>query len=95
LDALSAEAVAAYDRIIELDLSECAVDGSQHKAPCGGDGTGKNPTDRGRLGWKWSLFTERNGIPLGWATDGANRHDTVLFEPTLAEAISRLRHPMT
>jgi len=88
-DALSAEALAAYDRIIELDLSECAVDGSQHKAPCGGDGTGKNPTDRGRLGWKWSLFTDRNGIPLGWATDGANRHDTVLFEPTLAEVVSR------
>jgi len=88
-DALGAEAIAAYDRIIELDLSECAVDGSQHKAPCGGEGTGKNPTDRGRLGWKWSLFTDRNGIPVGWATDGANRHDTVLFEPTLVEVIGR------
>jgi len=88
-DALGTEAIAAYDRIIELDLSECAVDGSQHKAPCGGEGTGKNPTDRGRLGWKWSLFTDRNGIPVGWATDGANRHDTVLFEPTLAEVIER------
>lgn len=88
-DALAAEALAAYDRIIELDLSECAVDGSQHKAPCGGEGTGKNPTDRGRLGWKWSLFTDRNGIPIGWATDGANRHDTILFEPTLAQVIER------
>jgi transposase len=88
-DALSAEAIAAYDRIIELDLSECAVDGSLHKAPCGGEGTGKNPTDRGRLGWKWSLFTDRNGIPIGWATDGANRHDTVLFEPTVTAAAER------
>jgi len=88
-DALGAEAIAAYDRIIELDLSECAVDGSQHKAPCGGDGTGKNPTDRGRLGWKWSLFTDRNGIPVGWATDGANRHDTVLFGPTVAAMADR------
>lgn len=88
-DALGAEAIAAYDRIIELDLSECAIDGSQHKAPCGGEGTGKNPTDRGRLGWKWSLFTDRNGIPLGWTTAGANRHDTVLFEPTLVEVIER------
>jgi transposase len=88
-DALVAEALAAYDRIIELDLSECAVDGSQHKAPSGGEGTGPNPTDRGKSGWKWSLFTDRNGIPLGWATDGANRHDTVLFDPTMTEVAQR------
>jgi len=81
-DALFDEALAAYDRIVRLDLSECAVDGSQHKAPCGGSGTGKNPTDRGRLGWKWSLLCDRNGIPLGWAIDGANRHDTTLLDAT-------------
>jgi len=82
-DALFDEALAAYDRIIGLDLSECSVDGSQHKAPCGGPGTGKNPTDRGRLGWKWSLLCESRGIPLGWATDGANRHDSTLLDATL------------
>ena len=81
-DALFDEALSAYDRIMQLDLSECALDGSQHKAPCGGPGTGKNPTDRGRLGWKWSLLCDRNGIPLGWATDGANRHDTTLVDAT-------------
>ena len=47
-DALVEEAIAAYDRIIELNLAEVSLDGSQHKAPCGGDGTGPNPTDRGR-----------------------------------------------
>jgi transposase len=88
-DALAAEALAAYDRIIGLDLSECAVDGSQHKAPSGGDGTGPSPVDRGKRGWKWSLFADRNGIPLGWATDGANRHDTVLLAPTLATVTDR------
>jgi len=88
-DALFAEALAGYDRIIALDLRDRAVDGSQHKAPCGGEGTGKNPTDRGRLGWKWSLFTDRNGIPIGWTTDGANRHDTILFEPTPREVLAR------
>jgi transposase len=88
-DALAAEAIAAYDRIIALDLSECAIDGSQHKAPCGGEGTGKNPTDRGKIGWKWSLFTDRAGIPIGWATDGANRHDTILLEPTLLAVAGR------
>jgi hypothetical protein len=22
-------------------------------------------SDRGKRGWKWSLFTDRNGIPVG------------------------------
>jgi transposase len=88
-DQLVAEAIAAYDRIVGLDLSDCAVDGSQHKAPAGGEGTGPNPTDRGKRGWKWSLFADRAGIPLGWATNGANRHDTVLLEPTLAATAGR------
>jgi len=81
--ALLAEATAGYDRICGLDLSETSIDGSLHKAPCGGEGTGPNPTDRAKLGWKWSLATDRWGIPIGWAIDGANRHDLTLFEPTL------------
>jgi transposase len=88
-DDLEAEALAAYDRIVGLDLTEAAVDGSQHKAPCGGEGTGKNPTDRGKLGIKWSLLTDRNGIPISSVLDGANRHDTVLFGPTLDLAATR------
>jgi transposase len=88
-DKLPAEALAAYDRIIGLDLSEVAVDGSLHKAPCGGEGTGPNPTDRAKTGWKWSVATDRNGIPLGWATDGANRNDSVLLEPTLQAVAAR------
>ncbi len=88
-DALVSEAIVAYDRIIGLDLSEVSIDGSGHKAPCGGEGTGKNPCDRAKSGWKWSLATDANGIPLGWATDGANRHDSILFEPTLDSMADR------
>lgn len=83
------EALAAYDKIVGLDLSEVAIDGSVHKAPRGGEGTGRNPVDRGKSGWKWSLLTDRAGIPFGWAADGANRHDTVLFAPTLEEGARR------
>src|SRR5678816_4464709 len=43
-EALANEALAAYDRIVGLDFSECSVDGSQHKAPVGGEGTGPSPT---------------------------------------------------
>ena len=59
--------------------------GSLHKAPCGGEGTGKNPTDRAKLGWKWSIATDAHGIPIGWAIDGANRNDVKLLAPTLED----------
>lgn len=83
-DKVLAEAVTGYHQIIGLDLCEVAIDGSLHKAPCGGEGTGPNPTDRAKTGWKWSLATDRHGIPLGWTTAGAHRNDSVLLEPTLA-----------
>lgn len=51
-DKIADEAIAAYDRIIGLRLSGTAVDGSLHKGPCGAEGTGPNPTDRSKLGWK-------------------------------------------
>jgi transposase len=80
---LEVEARAGYDRILQLDLDVVAVDGSMHKAPCGGEGTGPSPVDRGKLGWKWSVASERAGIPIAWAIDGANRNDVALLEPTL------------
>src|SRR5665811_1863734 len=88
-DKLVEEAIAGYDKIIGLDLSEVAVDGSLHKAPCGGEGTGPNPTDRAKIGWKWSVATDLFGIPIGWVTDGANRNDSVLLEPTLQAVADR------
>lgn len=84
-DQLCAHARHAYDRVIGLDLTEVAIDGSLHKAPCGGEGTGPNPTDRGKLGWKWSIATDAHGIPIGWAIDGANRNDVKLLGPTLED----------
>ena len=87
--AIAAEAIAGYDKIIGLDLAECAVDGSLHKTPCGGEGTGKNPTDRAKLGWKWSIATDSHGIPIGWTAEGANRNDSILLAPTLDDVATR------
>ena len=42
-----------------------------------------NPTDRGKTGVKRSLLTEAQGIPLGVAVDGANRHDMKLVRATV------------
>ena len=88
-DRLVEEAIAGYDRIRGLDLTEVSVDGSLHKAPCGGQGIGPNPTDRGKLGFKWSIASEADGIPIGWAIDGANRHDIPLLGPTLDAVTDR------
>ena len=88
-DTAAQEAIEGYDRIVGVDLGDASVDASLHKAPCGGDGTGKSPVDRAKLGWKWSLLCDRAGIPVGWAADGANRNDCTLVGPTLADAERR------
>lgn len=88
-DGLVDETVDGYDRIIGLDLSEVAVDGSVHKAPFGGEGTGPSPVDRGKCGWKWSVATDRRGIPLGWEPAGANQVDSKLLDATLDAVAAR------
>jgi len=82
-DAIATEALAGFGKIIGLDLSDVSLGGSLHKAPVGGQGTGKNSTDRGKLGCEWSILVEANGIPFGRVVDGANRNDSVLLAPTL------------
>lgn len=88
-ETLKAEAIAAFDRIVGLDLGEVSLDGSLHKAPYGGEGTGPNPTDRAKLGWKWSVACERHGVPIGWVIDGANRSDVRMLIPTI-EAVAEV-----
>lgn len=82
-EAIATEALEAYDKVVGLDLSEVSVDGSVHKAPGGGEGTGPSPVDRSKLGWKWSIATDAVGIPIGWVGGGANRHDDSLLGATL------------
>ena len=84
------EAINAFDKVIGLDFSDVSIDGSLHKAPSGGEGTGPNPTDRGKSGWKWSLATDTNGVPIGWVIAGANRNDSILLAPTLDD-VARAR----
>ena len=48
-----------------------------------GKKTGKNPTDRGKLGVKRSVVTDCRGVPLGIAIAGANAHDVKLLRATL------------
>ncbi|MFM9456728.1 IS5 family transposase [Streptomyces europaeiscabiei] len=79
-------ALTAYDKMIGLELSELSVDGCHTKAPCKGDKAGPSPVDRAKQGLKRSTLVDGDGIPLGLASAGANRHDSVLLEPTINAA---------
>ena len=77
-------ALAGYERMIGLDLDDLSVDGSITKAIGGGDYAGRSPVDRGKGGTKRSVLTEATGVPVHLVCAPANRHDSLLLEPTLA-----------
>ena len=83
-------ALAAYDRMIGLELGDIAVDACITKAPCGGDCAGPSPVDRRKGGLKRSVATEDYGVPLGIIAAGAHRHDSPLLAPTLHAARHQL-----
>ena len=72
-------------RIAEYYAKECggvgwrwqAMDSKSSAAPLGGSETGKNPTDRGKLGAKINLMVDERGAPISVMLTGANRHDKV------------------
>ncbi len=72
-------------RMTEYYARECggvgwkwqAMDSKHSAAPLGGEKTGKNPTDRGKLGAKINLLVDERGAPISVVLSGANRHDKV------------------
>ena len=82
-----------YDELKGLDWEWLAMDGAMTKAPLGGERTGRNPTDRGKLGTKRSLLVEANGVPVGLAVEGANRHDKKVAEATLESIVADRPEP--
>ncbi len=80
-------ALLEYEELVGLDYHWLSLDGALVKAPLGGEKTGRNPTDRGKLGTKRSLLTDGSGIPVGLVIEGANRHDMKLLEDTLLQHI--------
>lgn len=53
--------------------------------------TGPNPTDRGKLGTKRHLLTDKNGIPLSVVITAANTHDMKAAVRTLDRVVLRKR----
>lgn len=58
-----------------------------------GKKTGKNPTDRGKLGVKRSVLTDARGVALGVAVSGANTHDIRLLEATFQSVLIHRPQP--
>ncbi len=56
----------------KIDWSRGAVDGTRARALGGGEDTGRNPTDRGKLGSKHHILTDAQGLPLNVTVTGAN-----------------------
>lgn len=52
-----------------------AIDSKSVPAPLGGAKTGKNPTDRGKLGSKRHVLVDGRGAPLAIEISGAQSHD--------------------
>jgi hypothetical protein len=88
-DEIARQALVGYQSLIGFRLEHVSIDGSDQLAPCGGEGAGHGFKQHGRLGWKWCLAVDDDGIPLAFATAPANRNDyPMMFEvlDQLAEA---------
>jgi transposase len=65
----------------QIDWSRGAADSTKSRALGGGDDTGPNPTDRGKLGTKQHVLSDARGIPLAATVTGANAADVTQLLP--------------
>lgn len=86
---LMAHALAAYHRVIGIDLTHMFIDGCNNTALEGGNGTGFDPKHPGKRGWKFLIATDNAGIPIAFTTDGANRNDYPLMFDVLDDLAQR------
>jgi putative transposase len=75
------------DELAGLDWQWQSLDGTQIKAPFGGEATGKNPVDRRKRGTKRSQLCEGHGLPLAVVLEAANRTDMIVAIATLDATI--------
>ncbi|MCC8397256.1 IS5 family transposase [Paraburkholderia sp. MMS20-SJTR3] len=80
LHAMMLSRLRGYDAI---DWGRVSIDSASVASPPGGQQTGPNPTDRGKLGSKRHIAVDRQGIPLAVVVTGANRHDSKELEVVL------------
>ncbi len=85
--------VEQFDELKGIDWAWLSMDGAMTKAPLGGEDTDPNPTDQAKSGVKRSVLPEGQGVPVGLAVEGANRHDMKLVRPTLESLVVKRPEP--
>ena len=65
---------------------------TEHPGQKGGEQTGRNPVDRGKLGAKYHLVVDCTGIPLAVRLSAANAHDATQLLP-LVDSIPAIIGP--
>jgi len=84
---------ALFRRLREHDQimwDRACVDAASVPAPAGGEHTGRNPTDRGKLGSKHHLLVDERGLSLVARISGAQVHDSRFLIP-LVESIPAVK----
>ena len=86
-----------YDQLKGIDWHWMSMDGSISKALKSGEGTGRNPTDRGKMGVKRHVLADADGIAVAVTVTAANVNDNSVAAETLDSSLVRagrgLRRP--
>lgn len=74
----------------QIMWDRASIDAASVPAPAGGAHTGRNPTDRCKLGCKHHLLVDQRTLPLVAQISGAQVHDSPLLIP-LVESIPAVK----
>jgi len=78
------------DAALDLIVDSCSV-----RAKRGGELTGPNPTDRAKLGTKYHVAVNGDGVPVACVATAANVNDTLRFERLFRAAFAVLARVRT
>lgn len=81
-----------YARERKIGWKWQSIDSMMSPAPLGGWNTGKNPTDRGKLGSKVHLLVDERGAPLAIYITGANEHDKWSADDLIIHIVAKRPH---
>lgn len=88
-----------FKKMVKFYARECkigwkwqSIDSMMSPSPLGGSKTGKNPTDRAKLGSKVHLLVDQRGAPLAIFITGANEHDKWSADDLIVHLVAKRPH---
>jgi hypothetical protein len=81
----------SHDDVVGINWAWQSIGSISIKSPFGGGvmTEGSNPTDRGKLGTKRHILTDKKGIPLSVAVSSASSHDIKLVTDVVDNTVIR------